>query len=94
MSVHPKYGGWFGFRGVIILRNVLCSNLPRIQPLDVLHNDNAKKIELLTKFNFHWEDWSFRDVVTSRESYSEQQRSYFSAKPSERKQWIEQLMRR
>ena len=32
VCLHPYYGGWFAFRGVAILKDVLCQTLPKIEP--------------------------------------------------------------
>lgn len=84
VSVHPKYGGWFAIRGVIIFKNVQVPNLSRKEPEDVVKGDE-KKIELLEKFNFHWKDWSFRDIVPVAIRYSEEQKTYFATLPANRK---------
>lgn len=47
------------------------------------------KIELLNRYNFHWQDWSFRDIFEPIERYSELQKQYFRAKPAERGPIIE-----
>lgn len=47
------------------------------------------KIELLNRYNFHWQDWSFRDIFEPIERYSEIQKQYFRAKPAERGPIIE-----
>jgi len=87
VSVHPKYGGWFALRGVMIFGNVLCKDLPMKKPIDIVGSEQ-KKIELLEKFNTSWKDWSFRDVVPTEEQYSQLQRIYFQTKPEDRKQLL------
>ncbi|XP_066920356.1 cyanocobalamin reductase / alkylcobalamin dealkylase-like [Clytia hemisphaerica] len=87
VSNHPKYGGWFGFRGALIFKNHSASFLEYKEPEDLLSNE--KKIELLEKFNFSWQDWTFRDVANeSGERYSDLQKQYFRCKPSERKELL------
>jgi len=68
--VHAKHRGWFAIRGVIIFKDVLAPNLPRKEPEDVVQGDK-KRIEALEKFNFHWKDWGFRDIVATDAKYSE-----------------------
>lgn len=88
VSVHAKYGGWFAIRGVIIFKDVLAPNLPRKEPEDVVQGDE-KRIELLERFNFHWKDWSFRDIVPTEAKYSEEQKKYFATLPANRKELLE-----
>lgn len=88
VSIHPKYGGWFAMRGVIIFKDVMTPMLPRKEPDDVVKGDE-KKIELLEKFNFHWKDWSYRDVVPADLKYSEEQKKYFATSPANRKELLE-----
>ena len=79
VSIHPKYGGWFAFRGVLIFRDVAVE-LKRREPEDVV-STNEKRIELLEKFNSSWEDFQYRDVVPVEERYSDEQKAYFAATP-------------
>ena len=93
VSVHPKYGGWFALRGVMIFKDLLASGLVQQQPVDCVSSREGR-IELLEKFNFHWRDWSYRDVTdcTIVERYSEDQRTYFATEPCKRfeliKRWL------
>ncbi|KZS17183.1 Methylmalonic aciduria and homocystinuria type C protein [Daphnia magna] len=88
VCLHPKYIGWFALRAVIIFQNVFVPNLDFKPPKDILE-DEAKKIDLLNRYNNNWQDWSFRDVVEPVERYSELQQKYFSTRPSERNDLIE-----
>ena len=90
VSIHPKYGGWFALRGVLILKGVEDPDMERKQPPDVLPDD-ATKIEVLNRFNDHWQDWSFRDVIPVQDKYSNDQKLYFETKPGERKALINNL---
>ena len=88
VSIHPKYGGWFAFRGILIFENVACQDLIKTLPEDVVKTDE-QKLELLKKFNFSWKDWSYRDVIETPSKYSEEQRLFFMTPPSERKSLME-----
>ncbi|KAK3732585.1 hypothetical protein QZH41_004980 [Actinostola sp. cb2023] len=92
VSVHPKYGGWFAMRGVLIFKNVLAPTLPKVEAPDIVIGDE-KKIELLEKFNFHWQDWSFRDIIPTVSQYSQQQKKYFSTLPANRKELLSDIMK-
>lgn len=88
VSIHEKYAGWFGFRGVIIFSNLQAPVLEQKLPVDVVCEDD-KIIELLEKFNYHWRDWSFRDIVPAVMKYSDEQKLYFDTPPGERRELLE-----
>jgi len=83
VSIHPRYGGWFALRGVILFRDVLAAELQQKSPPDVVPTD-CLRIELLERFNYHWKDWSFRDIVPAASTYCQELRDYLSAPPNER----------
>ena len=91
VSIHEKYAGWFGFRGVIVFKNIKASDLKQKLPVDVVCEDE-KIVELLEKFNYHWRDWSYRDIVPAVMKYSEEQKLYFDTPPSERKKLLKNLI--
>jgi len=94
VSVHPKYGGWFAFRAVVIFKNEHCPTLKETSPVNIVET-NEKKLELLNKYNFHWKDCSFRDVipVSTDHMYSEAQKKYFSLTPgAERMKYLKELL--
>ncbi|XP_028938866.1 cyanocobalamin reductase / alkylcobalamin dealkylase [Ornithorhynchus anatinus] len=83
VCVHPRYGGWFAIRGVVLLPGVHVPSLPRVLPLDCVPSRDAR-IALLEGFNFRWRDWSYRDAVPPKERYSDEQKAYFSTPPAQR----------
>ncbi|OWK04662.1 MMACHC [Cervus elaphus hippelaphus] len=83
VCIHPRFGGWFAIRGVVLLRGIEVPNLPPTKPLDCVPA-RADRITLLERFNFHWRDWTYRDAVTPQERYSEEQKVYFSTPPAQR----------
>ncbi|XP_023218050.1 methylmalonic aciduria and homocystinuria type C protein homolog [Centruroides sculpturatus] len=89
VCIHPKYGGWFALRGVAIFEKFTCPLLTKTEPNDVIPED--KKRELLEKFNYHWEDWSYRDIIPVAEKYSEEQKKYFATKPGQRHKIIDEI---
>ena len=93
VSMHPKYGGWFAFRAVIILENTIAPELLLRQPVDCVA-DPVMRVELLNRFNKHWQDWTYRDVVDYVEKYSEDQKLYFGTQPSERGGVVRKLLSR
>ncbi len=92
VSVHPKFGGFFAFRGVLIFKQLLEATLKQSDPPDCVP-DQVNRIELLNRFNFNWKDWTFREIVVggAGECYSELQRQYFSTVPGQRHAWIQNL---
>lgn len=86
VSMHPKYGGWFGFRGVLIFKDVKAPGLEWVEPEDCIPSQSSR-VELLERYNWSWQDWTFRDVVVGgevEERYSEEQKLYFSTEPANR----------
>ncbi|XP_008697510.1 cyanocobalamin reductase / alkylcobalamin dealkylase isoform X3 [Ursus maritimus] len=83
VCMHPRYGGWFAIRGVVLLPGIEVPGLPPTKPLDCVPT-RADRITLLEGFNFHWRDWTYRDAVTPQERYSEEQKAYFSTPPAQR----------
>lgn len=88
VAVHPRYGGWFALRGVILFDDLRAGqNLKWEEPPDPV-TSWEKRVELLEKFNRHWRDWSYRNVLDEGsevvERYSEQQMKYFGTEPQER----------
>lgn len=83
VCIHPRFGGWFAIRGVVLLPGVEVPDLLRRKPPDCVPS-RADRINLLESFNFHWQDWTYRDAVAPQERYSEEQKAYFSTPPAER----------
>jgi len=83
VSIHPLYGGWFALRGVIIFKSVLVPDLEQKSPVDSVPDD-SQRIELLNRYNFHWRDWTFRDIVPTKATYSQEQKDYFQTPPQKR----------
>lgn len=91
VSVHEKYSGWFAFRGVIIFQDIVVPTLTYKPPADVVCGDE-KVIALLESYNYHWKDWSFRDVIPTIAKYSDEQKLYFSTPPGERYKIIKTII--
>ncbi|XP_062921060.1 cyanocobalamin reductase / alkylcobalamin dealkylase isoform X1 [Mobula hypostoma] len=89
VCIHPRYGGWFAIRGVLIFPDVQDPSLEQTLPVDCVSTEE-KRIELLNRFNFHWQDWTYRDIIDVEERYSEEQRQYFATRPAERFKLLEQ----
>ncbi|XP_033636467.1 methylmalonic aciduria and homocystinuria type C protein homolog [Asterias rubens] len=83
VSIHPRYGGWFAFRGVLIFPDIRSSDLPKQEPPNVIPTDKGLR-DLLEKFNDHWQDNSYRDCIKVEDRYSVEQVEYFGTLPAER----------
>ena len=90
VSIHPKYGGWFALRGVIIFKTIQQPELPYQTPKDYVPS-REDRIKLLEGFNYHWKDGAYRDIVHAQEKYSEEQRKYFETLPKDRSDIVEQI---
>ncbi|KAF7203431.1 cyanocobalamin reductase / alkylcobalamin dealkylase [Nothobranchius furzeri] len=84
VCVHPKFGGWFAIRALLVFVDVMVgSELVQPTPPDSVPSREGR-IQLLEAFNFHWQDWSYRDIVHPFQTYSEKQKEYFSTLPAQR----------
>ena len=85
VSMHPRYGGWFAFRGALIFKTILAPHLPHRLPEDCVSTQEMR-LKLFERFNHHWQDWTYRDVTVGNviQKYSEEQKIYFATVPSNR----------
>ncbi|KAI2652395.1 Cyanocobalamin reductase / alkylcobalamin dealkylase [Labeo rohita] len=84
VCIHPKLGGWFAIRALLVFKDVqIGEELQQKDPPDCVHSQEDR-IKLLERFNFHWQDWSYRDIVPADESYCPKQREYFLTPPGQR----------
>ncbi|KAM4547662.1 cyanocobalamin reductase / alkylcobalamin dealkylase [Odontesthes bonariensis] len=84
VCVHPKLGGWFAIRALLVFGDVMVgSELVQPDPPDCVPSREGR-IQLLEAFNFCWQDWSYRDIVHPVQTYSQKQRDYFSTLPAQR----------
>ena len=88
--MHPKYGGWFAFRAVIIFPDIRVPSLEQTQPPDVLPEEKDR-VELLEKFNGDWRTGEWRDVYKCDAKYSEEQHKYFITPPKDRLKLLEEI---
>lgn len=83
VCIHPKYGGWFAIRGLLLFPDIQVPFLEQPAPVDCVSTEE-KRIQLLEQFNFHWQDGRYRDIIEVKERYSEEQKAYFATPPAER----------
>lgn len=91
VCIHPRLGGWFAIRALLVWKDVeVGEELQQIDPPDCVSSQEAR-IELLERFNHRWQDWTYRDIIPTEESYSPRQREYFITLPAQRgvllRQW-------
>ncbi|XP_036378544.1 cyanocobalamin reductase / alkylcobalamin dealkylase [Megalops cyprinoides] len=91
VCIHPKLGGWFAIRALLVFPGVeVGSELQQRPPPDCVPSQESR-VELLERFNFRWQDWTYRDIVPTAECYSQEQKMYFSTPPGQRaallRQW-------
>ncbi|XP_039985424.1 cyanocobalamin reductase / alkylcobalamin dealkylase isoform X3 [Xiphias gladius] len=84
VCMHPRFGGWFAIRALLVFRDVTVG-FEVVQPVppDCVPTREGR-IQLLEAFNFHWQDWSYRNIVCPVQTYSQKQRDYFSTPPAQR----------
>ncbi|KAM3619514.1 uncharacterized protein V6R79_009527 [Siganus canaliculatus] len=91
VCVHPRFGGWFAIRALLVFERVIVGS-DMVQPLppDCVPS-REQRIKLLEAFNYHWQDWSYRNIVQPVQTYSQKQKDYFSTLPAQRfallKEW-------
>ncbi|CAN9500615.1 unnamed protein product [Ophioblennius macclurei] len=84
VCVHPKFGGWFAIRALLVFGDVqVGAELAQPVPPDCVPSREGR-IKLLEAFNFHWQDGAYRDVVPPEQRYSQRQQEYFSTAPAKR----------
>ncbi|XP_067088259.1 cyanocobalamin reductase / alkylcobalamin dealkylase-like [Osmerus mordax] len=79
VCVHPRLGGWFAVRALLLFPGVQVELL-QTPPPDCVPSRDAR-IQLLDDFNLRWQDWSYRNIVAPIQTYSQKQREYFSLPP-------------
>ena len=94
VCLHPKYGGWFALRGILVFKGVTIvdSYLTRRDPPKILKT-KYDIANLLYLFNEHWRDSRYRNIgmPSDVERYSDSQIKYFGTEPSERSELIQQM---
>ena len=76
-------------RGVLVFSDIQVAELSRTQPPDCVHSE-SRRVELLEEFNFHWQEWRYRDIMDQpvKQRYSEDQQKYFGTKPALRRELV------
>jgi methylmalonic aciduria homocystinuria type C protein len=61
VAIHARYGGWFAFRGVVVLKNILAPSLQRTEAPPILPLERVRY--LLDEYNTDWSANRWRDVM-------------------------------
>lgn len=93
VCIHPRYGGWFALRGVLIFKSVQSPSLAKTAPIDCVP-DNDRRVKLLDLFNNHWRDSRYRDIIKVDKRYSDDQQNYFGTLPKDRSPLIQSLIKK
>ncbi|KAF2359873.1 Methylmalonic aciduria and homocystinuria type C family [Trinorchestia longiramus] len=91
VCLHPRFGGWFALRGVIIFKTVTCHSLARPIPRPLLQSPE-EIVKLLELYNNCWRNNAFRDVIPVQEKYSSTQQKYFATPPAKRIELLKQIL--
>jgi methylmalonic aciduria homocystinuria type C protein len=89
VCVHPVYGGWFAFRGLIIFPNIKRTTLNKNRCNELLENNEEKLKYLFQEYNKNWKESKWRDIlqygtdILTVEKYEEDQCQYFIAHSKE-----------
>ncbi|XP_048833591.1 cyanocobalamin reductase / alkylcobalamin dealkylase [Brienomyrus brachyistius] len=84
VCIHPRLGGWFAIRALLVFPGLEVGvELQQRPPPDCVPSQKSR-VELLERFNFHWRDWSYRNIIPTSQCYSEEQQMYFSTPPGQR----------
>ncbi|VDK29870.1 unnamed protein product [Anisakis simplex] len=84
LSLHPKYGGHFSFRGVIVFPDVrLLDSYKENAPIRTLKSEESVE-EALKLFNDSYFDNRYRDCGSPLKKHGELQLKYFNTPPEKR----------
>uniref|UniRef100_A0A8C5Q235 Cyanocobalamin reductase / alkylcobalamin dealkylase n=1 Tax=Leptobrachium leishanense TaxID=445787 RepID=A0A8C5Q235_9ANUR len=89
VCIHPRFGGWFAIRAVLVFSDVRAPSLEQLLPIDCIPS-REDRIQLLEDFNLRWRDGKYRDVLPPEERYSAEQILYFATPPAERFKLLEE----
>eukprot|EP00928_Gymnodinium_smaydae_P064407 TRINITY_DN47738_c0_g1_i1.p1 TRINITY_DN47738_c0_g1~~TRINITY_DN47738_c0_g1_i1.p1 ORF type:complete len:319 (-),score=38.78 TRINITY_DN47738_c0_g1_i1:200-1156(-) len=64
ISIHPEFGGWYAYRGLVILCGARTSNLVRPPPV-ISVEDMSEKKRILEEYNLRGDDCLWRDLTRS-----------------------------
>ena len=75
VCIHPKYGGWFDFRSVVVFENIQDESMEPVQPIDCVPGIEDR-VKLLNLANFPSSFGTYRNIISAEEEYSEKIKQY------------------
>lgn len=83
VSIHPRFGGWFAFRSVLVFPRIQVKGMVQVDPLDVVTSQEERD-RLIASFIQDWKSGEYRSIIQPVTVYSDRQRRYFETKPNHR----------
>eukprot|EP00930_Biecheleria_cincta_P105028 TRINITY_DN9752_c0_g1_i1.p1 TRINITY_DN9752_c0_g1~~TRINITY_DN9752_c0_g1_i1.p1 ORF type:complete len:310 (-),score=60.20 TRINITY_DN9752_c0_g1_i1:60-965(-) len=91
VNVHPVWGGWYAYRGLVVLRKGLQKSLAKPEPLRFLGDKDARRI--LAEYNLRHQLCRWRDLSESHPPecrYRPEEFFFFTeTSPEKRRQYLE-----
>jgi len=92
VAIHPKYGGWFAIRGVIIFSNVQLSeetkSVQRPEPVEIF-NDPAQVARVIELFAYEWQTNEWRNFHPGLGlKYTDDFITYLNMEPTKRWEYV------
>lgn len=92
VNVHPAYGGWYAYRGLLVLRNATQPSLPKSPLLEFVALEDARRI--IFEYNLRHEQCLWRDLTSEghppHRRYSAEEYFFFTeTSPAKRKRFLE-----
>ncbi|CAJ1401815.1 unnamed protein product [Effrenium voratum] len=90
VNIHPVWGGWYAYRGLIVLRNGKQASLQKPEPLDFLKDED--KMRILTEYNQRHQMCLWRDLPdhAPENRYSPEEFFFFTeTSPDKRRRFLD-----
>lgn len=91
VAIHPRLGGWYVFRFILVLNRITSVEMPQPQPLAFL--DDELKKAILREFNLHGELGRWRDLPGQKreDKYSALEYVFFNEPKMDKRKRILEL---
>jgi hypothetical protein len=92
VNVHPEWGGWYAYRGLIVLRGGLAETLQKPEPLNFLAESEARRI--IAEYNLRHAECLWRDSTETghppERRYTTDEFFFFTeVSPNKRRRWLQ-----
>jgi len=92
VNIHPAYGGWYAYRGIILMKKFRFPELPKPELLNFITDEDAMRI--VSEFNTRHERCQWRDLKPGghgpEHTYTPGEFFFFLEKnPAQRRKYIE-----